>query len=61
MNRQPGFHCSFCGKGQHEVRHFIVGPTVNICGECVLLCVDIMAEIDQEDAFLTEYYSWRED
>ena len=36
--------CSFCGKGQKEVRKLIAGPTVYICNECVGLCNEIMAE-----------------
>ncbi len=36
--------CSFCGRGQNEVRKLIAGPTVYICDECVSLCNDIMAE-----------------
>ncbi len=36
--------CSFCGKGQKEVRKLIAGPTVYICDECVGLCNEIMAE-----------------
>ncbi len=36
--------CSFCGKGQKEVRKLIAGPSVYICDECVLLCNEIMAE-----------------
>ena len=39
-----GLDCSFCGKGQHEVRKLIAGPTVYICDECVELCVDIIGE-----------------
>lgn len=43
--------CSFCGKGQEEVRKLIAGPTVYICDECIDLCNDIIAEeCDQEDA-----------
>ncbi len=37
-------YCSFCGKGQHEVRKLIAGPTVFICDECVELCMDIIRE-----------------
>ena len=33
--------CSFCGKGQEEVKILIWGPDVGICDECVKLCVDI--------------------
>jgi ATP-dependent Clp protease ATP-binding subunit ClpX len=36
--------CSFCGKGQREVRKLIAGPTVYICDECIGLCNEIMAE-----------------
>ncbi len=36
--------CSFCGKGQKEVRKLIAGPTVYICDDCVNLCNEIMAE-----------------
>ncbi|HXX57774.1 MAG TPA: ATP-dependent Clp protease ATP-binding subunit ClpX [Thermodesulfovibrionales bacterium] len=36
--------CSFCGKGQDEVRKLIAGPTVYICDECVELCNDIIDE-----------------
>ena len=39
--------CSFCGKGQHEVRKLIAGPTVFICEECVGLCSDILSEEDR--------------
>ena len=42
--------CSFCGKGQREVRKLIAGPTVYICDECIRLCNDIIAEDnDKED------------
>jgi ATP-dependent Clp protease ATP-binding subunit ClpX len=42
--------CSFCGKGQREVRKLIAGPTVYICDECIRLCNDIIAEeADREE------------
>jgi ATP-dependent Clp protease ATP-binding subunit ClpX len=34
-NSSKALFCSFCGKGQHEVRKLIAGPTVYICEECV--------------------------
>lgn len=34
--------CSFCGKGQEEVRKLIMGPGVYICDECVKRCDDIL-------------------
>ncbi|MFZ9887367.1 MAG: ATP-dependent Clp protease ATP-binding subunit ClpX [Myxococcota bacterium] len=40
--------CSFCGKGQREVKKLIAGPTVYICDECIHLCNDIIAEESQD-------------
>ena len=41
------YRCSFCNKGQEEVRRLIAGPNqVYICDECVQLCREI---IDEED------------
>ena len=36
--------CSFCNKGQNDVRKLIAGPTVFICDECVEVCNDIIAD-----------------
>ncbi|HOZ48611.1 MAG TPA: ATP-dependent Clp protease ATP-binding subunit ClpX [Candidatus Hydrogenedentes bacterium] len=37
--------CSFCGKRHDEVNKLIAGPAdVNICDECVNLCMEIVAE-----------------
>jgi len=42
------YRCSFCGKGQEEVRRLIAGPgSVYICDECVQLCREIIEEEDQ--------------
>ena len=44
--------CTFCGKGQEDVRKLIAGPSVYICDECVDLCNDIIDEevkADDED------------
>jgi ATP-dependent Clp protease ATP-binding subunit ClpX len=49
-DRQNTLHCSFCGKGQQEVRKLIAGPTVFICDECVELCVDIIGEESKSSA-----------
>src|SRR5437588_602901 len=44
------YHCSFCGKGQEQVRRLIAGPgAVYICDECVELCREIIDE-DQTPA-----------
>jgi ATP-dependent Clp protease ATP-binding subunit ClpX len=47
--RDKVFHCSFCGKSQHEVRKLIAGPSVYVCDECVALCNDIINEEVRED------------
>ncbi|MEU6797278.1 ATP-dependent Clp protease ATP-binding subunit ClpX [Nonomuraea wenchangensis] len=45
MTRATGPACSFCGKGQHEVRRLIAGPpSVCICEECVGQCTELIAE-----------------
>jgi len=41
---KAALYCSFCGKGQKEVRKLIAGPAVFICDECVELCIDIIRE-----------------
>ena len=42
------YRCSFCGKGQEEVRRLIAGPgAVYICDECVSLCREIIEEEEQ--------------
>jgi ATP-dependent Clp protease ATP-binding subunit ClpX len=43
-------YCSFCGKGQHDVRKLIAGPSVFICDECVELCEDIIREESRDSA-----------
>ena len=47
MKKNSGdvLRCSFCNKGQNDVRKLIAGPTVFICDECVAVCQDI---IDQD-------------
>lgn len=45
--KAEGFHCSFCGKDQHEVKKLIEGPSVYICDECVNHCNDIIIEKEQ--------------
>lgn len=43
-NGKNALHCSFCGKGQKEVKKLIAGPGVYICDECIDLCTDIITE-----------------
>jgi ATP-dependent Clp protease ATP-binding subunit ClpX len=44
--------CSFCGKGQKQVKKLIAGPGVYICDECIELCKEIIDEELQETADL---------
>lgn len=50
--KDSGLHCSFCGKGQREVKKLIAGPNVYICDECIQLCNDIIAEEVEKDEVL---------
>jgi hypothetical protein len=43
--KQTQYRCSFCGKGQQQVRRLIAGPgNIYICDECVALCRQIIEE-----------------
>ena len=45
------YRCSFCNKGQEEVRRLIAGPnSVYICDECVQLCREIIEEEEPSSA-----------
>ena len=44
--------CSFCDKGQKQVKQLIAGPGVYICDECIDLCNEI---IEEELAEPTEF------
>lgn len=43
------FHCSFCGKSQHDVRKLIAGPSVYVCDECITLCNEIIREEEKNN------------
>ena len=43
-SKEWGLFCSFCGKGQQEVRKLIAGPNVYMCDECVNLSVEIIRQ-----------------
>jgi ATP-dependent Clp protease ATP-binding subunit ClpX len=36
--------CSFCGKGQDQVRRLVAGPGVYICDQCIKLSQDVLEE-----------------
>ncbi|ATD55664.1 ATP-dependent Clp protease ATP-binding subunit ClpX [Clostridium chauvoei] len=44
--------CSFCGKGQEQVKRLIAGPGVYICDECIDLCSEIIADEFEESSEL---------
>lgn len=45
FNEEKGqLKCSFCGKGQDQVRKLVAGPGVYICDECIELCTEIVDE-----------------
>ena len=39
IKEQEIIYCSFCGRPNHIVVKMIKGPDVNICSECVMICV----------------------
>lgn len=41
--------CSFCGKGQEQVKRLIAGPGVYICDECIDLCSEIISDEFEEN------------
>jgi len=42
--RQRHTRCSFCGKGQDQVRKLVAGPGVYICDQCIDLCQEVLEE-----------------
>ncbi len=48
MFREGDLRCSFCGKGQREVKKLIAGPGVYICDRCVTLCNKIIKESEDQ-------------
>ena len=43
-DRRGPLRCSFCGKGEPQIRKVVAGPGVYICDQCVRLCVDVLTE-----------------
>ena len=42
--RPDDLSCSFCGKGQAEVKKLVAGPNAYICNECIDLSASILRE-----------------
>ena len=34
--------CGFCGKGKSQVKSMIAGASAHICGNCVVVCAEII-------------------
>ena len=51
--RETELRCSFCNKTENPRRKVIAGPKVQICDECVDLCVDILND-DRKDPTWTD-------
>ncbi len=47
--KEEEIRCSFCSKSRYETKHMIAGPMVNICDECVGVCVEIINENSEEE------------
>jgi hypothetical protein len=43
-DRRRYTRCSFCGKGQDQVRKLIAGPGVFICDQCIELCQEALKD-----------------
>src|ERR1700737_2678681 len=43
-DRRRYTRCSFCGKGQDQVRKLVAGPGVYICDLCIDLCQEVLEE-----------------
>ncbi|HCZ6675787.1 TPA: ATP-dependent Clp protease ATP-binding subunit ClpX [Staphylococcus aureus] len=41
---EENLKCSFCGKGQDQVKKLVAGSGVYICNECIELCSEIVEE-----------------
>lgn len=43
-NKEEKLVCSFCGKGQDEVKKLVSGRGVFICDECIEVCMNILSD-----------------
>ncbi|HNW24358.1 MAG TPA: ATP-dependent Clp protease ATP-binding subunit ClpX [Candidatus Cloacimonas sp.] len=48
MDKYRTLTCSFCGRGEHEVKNLIRGIAGNICDECVVMCHNIIDSSKEE-------------
>jgi ATP-dependent Clp protease ATP-binding subunit ClpX len=50
MTEEAEFHCSFCGTHKDNVQKLIVGESVAICSDCVVLCQTLIEDEQQESS-----------
>jgi len=57
-NNKGDVRCSFCGKGEGQVKRILAGPGVYICSDCIDLCCEILNEEakDAEDSAFAEEF-----
>jgi len=48
-DRRRHTRCSFCGKGQEQVRKLVAGPGVYICDQCIDLCQEVLERTPVHD------------
>jgi ATP-dependent Clp protease ATP-binding subunit ClpX len=49
-DRKRPVRCSFCGKGQEQVRKLVAGPSVYICDQCIELSREVLEEDNRSTA-----------
>ncbi len=57
-DRRRHSRCSFCGKGQEQVRKLVAGPGVYICDECIDLCSRVLEADRQTGELAAAKASW---
>lgn len=54
MDDRKKLRCSFCNKGQEQVRKLIAGPNVYICDECIDICSEIIQDEFEDELIDTD-------
>ncbi len=54
-NEKKDVRCSFCGRGQDEVKRLIAGPNAYICNECIAICADLIEDEEDEAAVANRF------
>jgi hypothetical protein len=52
-------HCSFCGKTPQQVSALVAGPHLQICDECIGLCITYLPLRSKLNAFVTMISPWK--